>query len=587
MKKKFITNSILIIALISIIVGCDDEKSIYETGSKVISMITTEASNTIEIIVDPAKQNNVTIQAQIDQPSAFGIVAEVEVATNMVDEYNRQHQTNYLELPPNAYTLGVSEFIFPKYSKESSHISISFTSTGMHDETFYLLPLQITAVRGDNNASINPNSNIIYVVVSKLPPPKLIHLKDIELTTEIGTDKKNWFAAYAKNSAGGHTFSIEEAAQQSHLMDFVLVKHGSNLRLHPSIIGWQHGGDYHKFTEPYTKGFKKLTMIANMNRLFSTSIFNQITTSEDLVNKVAELRQSENYNFYTADRMTSHNLQSQIKDDSRILMQGWGPKIGQNEQFSFLYIKEVASLPNGEYRIKFDIKYIDHDIRNELPNVSGQNVVIDNLGYDPSDEIVEYKNIELTTEIGTGKKNWFSAYADNYSVTFSQEEARGKSEMMDFTPVMHSDTEVRMYTAYVGYEHAGYKERIAPYTQGFSKLTYTMLGGWRAGYPDATKPEHYESVKDIKSLSELIGFYRQGGYSYHVANRMNSDNLSINSVGIFAWGHKVGINNRFGIYIVRDMQPTGNGNYIIKLDIKVPKSDARTPNNGSSINNPD
>jgi hypothetical protein len=304
------------------------------------------------------------------------------------------------------------------------------------------------------------------------------------------------------------------------------------------------------------------------------------------VNKIAELRAADGYAYYTTDRMTSHNLQSQITGENRVLILAWGPRIGQNEQFALLYVKEVTSLPGGEYKMIFDIKFIDHDIRTEVAKISGQNVVIDNPGYLPSSDIVEYEGIELTTEIGSGKKNWFSAYADKDVVTFTQEEARAKSQMMDFTPVMHASDEVRLYTAYIGYQHVDYKERIAPYIQGFSKLTYTMIGGWRPGQPDATKPEHYDGVTDVKSLRALIDFYRVG-YAYPVANRMNSDKLAIGAVGVFGWGHKIGVNNSFGIYIVRDLQPTNGGNYKVVLDIKVPQSDARTPNNGSMVPNPD
>lgn len=50
-----------------------------------------------------------------------------------------------------------------------------------------------------------------------------------------------------------------------------------------------------------------------------------------------------------------------------------------------------------------------------------------------------------------------------------------------------------------------------------------------------------------------------------------------------AWGHKIGINNKFGVFIVRDIQPTTDGNYKVVLDIKVPKSNARTSNNGSMV----
>lgn len=587
MNKNTIFNFILSVVLIGTIIGCTEEKSIYETVRKVVSMVTTAEGNEIEVIVDPAKQNKVTLQAQIDQLSAFGIVVGVEANSNLIEEYNKKHQTDYLELPPSSYSFEVSEFIFPKYTNLSSHVSVSLTSGDMQDEVTYLLPVQMAVIDGDENASIDTSQDVIYLVVSRLPPPKLIHLQDVELTTEIGPDKKNWFAAYATNSEGGHTFSIEEAAEQSHMMDFVLVKHGTtNLRMHPSIIGWQHGGDYHRYTGRYTNGFKKLTNITNMNKLFTTALFNEVTTSEGLVNKIAELRATDGYAYYTTDRMTSHNLQSQITGDNRVLIQAWGPRIGQNEQFSLLYIKEVTSLPGGEYKMIFDIKFIDYDIRAEIANTSGQNVVIDNPGYLESNEIVEYKGIELTTEIGPGKKNWFSAYADKDMVTFTQEEARAKANMMDFTPVMHTSSAVRLYTAYIGYQHADYKERIAPYIQGFPKLTYTMIGGWRVGSPDATKPEHYDGVTDAKSLRALIDFYRVG-YAYPVADRMNSDNLTIGAVGVFGWGHKVAINHNFGIYIVRDLQPTTDGNYKVILDIKVPKSDARTPNNASTVTNPD
>lgn len=585
MNKNSIINFILSIVLIGTIIGCNEEKSIYETGRKVVSMVTTEEGNVIEVVVDPAKQNKVALQAQLDQISAFGIVVGVEANSGLIEEYNRKNQTNYLELPPSSYTFEVAEFIFPKYTSLSSHVNISLTSGDMQDEVTYLLPVQMAVIDGDENASIDTSQDVIFLVVSRLPPPKLVHLENIELTTEIGPDKKNWFAAFAKNSEGGHTFTIEEAAEQSHLMDFVLVKHGTtNLRIHPSIIGWQHGADYHRYTGRYTNGFKKLTNITNMNKLFTTALFNEVTTSEGLINKIAELRATDGYAYYTTDRMTSHNLQNQLTGDNRVLIIAWGPRIGQNEQFGLLYIKEVTSLPGGEYKMTFDIKFIDNDYRTEIANTSGQNVVIDNPGYLESNEVVEYKGIELTTEIGPGKKNWFSAYADKSMVTFTQEEARAKANMMDFVSVIHSSGVVRLYSAIL-FDNADYKVRMTPYVQGFTRLSYTMLGGWRSGSVDATKPEHYEGVTDAKSLRALIDFYR-AGYAYPVADRRLSDDLAAGAVGVFGWGHKIAVNNSFGIYIVRDIQPTTGGNYKVVLDIKVPKSDARTPNNGSTITNP-
>lgn len=585
MNKYKIFNFILSFALIGTIFSCSEEKSIYETGHKVISMVEKDESNEIEIVVDPARQNKVELQAEIDQISAYGIVVGVESNNNLVEEYNQKYQTNYLALPPSSYTIDVAEFIFPKYTSLSSHVNISFTSGDMQNEVTYLLPVQMAVVNGDENASINTTKDVIYLIVTKLPPPKLIHLQDVELTSEIGPGKKNWFSAYATNSEGGHTFTVEEAAEQSHMMDFAVVRHGSNIRLHPSIVGWQHGGDYQRYTWPYTIGFEKLTMITNMNRLYTTQMFDEIQTAEDIISKIVELTAT-GYNFPVADRMTSHNLQSQITGDSRVLIQGWGPRIGQNNHYSFLLIKEVTPTTDGNYKVVFDIKFTEIDARTEAANTSGQNVVIDNPGYDPSNEMVEYKGVELTTEIGPGKKNWFSAYASPEMVAFTQEEARSKSNMMDFAPVVHSEDEVRLYSAIIGHSHADYKDRTSPYVSGFQRLTYTMLGGRRPGYADETLPEHYDNVTDVNSMIQLVKNYWPT-YSYTSANRMNTDKLIKDYVGIMAWGHKIGINNKFGVFIVRDIQPTTDGNYKVVLDIKVPKSNARTSNNGSMVSNPD
>lgn len=592
MYRYKIFNLIIFVLLLSITSCNDDDKSIYETGQKEVSLVKSNNESTLEVIVDPAQRSQIALQAEIDNLSAFGIVAEVETKASLIEEYNQKHGTNYQELPPSSYSFETTEFIFPKYSEVSSHVNITLSSVGMDSDVEYLLPIQMILLKGDPNASISTNGDIVYLIVSKLPPPALIHLKDVELTTEIGPDKKNWFSAYATNSEGGHTFSIEEAAEQSHMMDFVLLKFGRNLRLHTSYIGWQHGGDYYRYLYPYINGFKKLTHTANMNRLFTPTDFDAVNSSEEMTSKIEELKNTSGYNFYVADRMTSHNLQSQIEGDNRVLIQGTGAKVSVNTQFYMLYIKEVTPINGGEdYKIKFDAKYIDVDVRTETLKTEGQNVIIDNPSYDPSNEMVEYKGIELTTEIGPNKKNWFSAYADKDNKTFTQEEAKGKSNMMDFTPVLHSSDEVRLYSAFIGYQHASYKDRIAPYTNGFSKITYMMLSGWRSGSADATKLEHYENVSDVQSMTQLIIFYNKT-YGYPIADRMLSDKLEKDKVGVIGWGNRdqeTGNrfnNNRFGIYVVRDVQPTAGGHYKVILDIKVPKTDARTPNNKSMVNNP-
>ena len=341
----------------------------------------------------------------------------------------------------------------------------------------------------------------------------------------------------------------------------------------------------------YTEGFAKLTHTSNANRLFTPDAFNAVTTSEEMTAKIDELKASSGYNFYVMDRMASHNIQTDIQGNNRVLILGWGPKIAVNTQFMMVYIKEVTPINGGEYKMKFDVKYIDIDVREEAANTEGQNVIVDNPGYDPTNEIVEYTGIELTTEIGVGKKNWFAAYADNNMQTFTQEEARNKSSMMDFAAVAYGTDDIRLFTPYIGYKHASYKAPMAPYVLGFSKLTYMMMGGWGSG-SYATKPEHYDNVTDVKTMTGLINSYRVG-YTYPVADRMTSDKLKVGGVAVLGWGNHPQvnktsfINNKFGIFIVRDLQPTNNGHYKVILDIKVPKSDARSMNNGCMVNNPD
>lgn len=375
----------MLFLLLLVLAGCDEEeKSIYETGPKVVSVICENENAMLEFVVDPSKPVTALVQARMDQLSSSGVVVVAEERLDLVSEYNKKHGTNYEELPLSTYKFVRFEFVFPQYADLSSHIELQFTATDMLPDVSYLLPVKLTEIRGDKNASIDEEANMIYFVLSKLPPPELVHLKDVELTTERGPGKKNWFAAYATNSEGGHTFSIEEAAEQSQFMDFVLLKHGSNLRIHPSIIGWKHGGDYQKYVAPYIAGFEKLTHVTNMNKLHVTDVFNSVTTSEGMAAKIAELYAADKYAYYTTDRMTSHNLQLQISGDNRVLILGWGPTIGKNEQFALLYIKEVTALNGGaDYTMKFDIKYVDFDMKTAAANTQGQTVIVDNPDYTP------------------------------------------------------------------------------------------------------------------------------------------------------------------------------------------------------------
>lgn len=565
-------------------VSCsDDEKDIYQNGIKEISFKNAKELIVVDLLAP--KDTVVKIQVKLSQISSSPILAHVNVDNSLVAAYNKANNTDYKELSSQAYNFNVDKFIIPRYTEESSHAEIRLQTSTLKDADKYLLPVIIETTSGDDNVVMATDSSVLYILFSKkdIPPIPFLYLQDMELTTEIGEGKKNWFSAYATSPDGSHLFSVQEAAEKSEMMDFVLVKHGSAIRFYPSIIGKQHGGAYQTVINPYIKGFRKVTHFCMpgpaANVAPTLADFNAVNTNEDLQNKIAELNKR-GYPYYTIDRMASPDIKEGI-----ILVQGWGPMIAKNESFTILHIKEVIPINGGEnYTIKFDIKYFGQDVRTEYANMPNQNVVVDNPLYNPDNEITEYKNVELTTEVGDDKKNWFSAYAENGKVAFTQQEARSKSNMMDFVPVVYGDGDVRFNTAIIGKQHGGdYLTKISPYVEGFEKLTYVLLGGHRVGFNDATKPEHYTNVTDMESLDSQITFYRTNGYNYAAANRMTSEKLSIGSVFVFGWGSKIGVNNKFGMAIVRELESTGNSNYKIKMDIKVPRSDARTPNNGSTV----
>ena len=171
MYKYTILNCFMFIILLTIS-SCDDkENNIYETGHKTISLIKENDESVQEIIVDPAQRSQVVLQAKTDNLSAFGIVVEVETNSSLIDSYNKANNTNYQELSPNSYSFETSDFIFPRYSEVSSHINITLNSTGMDNEVKYLLPVQMITITGDPNVNIDPNNDIVYIVISKLPPP--------------------------------------------------------------------------------------------------------------------------------------------------------------------------------------------------------------------------------------------------------------------------------------------------------------------------------------------------------------------------------------------------------------------------------
>lgn len=199
-------------------------------------------------------------------------------------------------------------------------------------------------------------------------------------------------------------------------------------------------------------------------------------------------------------------------------------------------------------------------------------------------KLLTFTNIKLTSEIGPGKNNWFSAYQAPH--VFDATNAAGAQLMVDFALMKYSSTSFRIMPAAVFEAGAAYKTAVAPYMVGFTKAPYTLV---TVNRPSITT----ESFNALEWDGELDDFINNkikapvaaGGENYNVSatNRRFNDGMKVGAGFVIGWGQWSPINNQaFGIVFVKEYN-VSNGIATCTLEIKVPAEDNRTKYNPVSI----
>ena len=365
--------SILLLSFLTTCYGCsNDSEQIPIIGDKMIVLNHAKVTH-VELLAP--KDTSIYISSYLTTVSNENILAYVDADFDLVDEYNKANNTAYKGLQIDAFNIKNNQLILPRYNEKSSRIELQLLTEPLKDSEQYLLPLRINKIKGDNLVELNKDSTTVFFIFSKkaVKPIPFMYLKDIELTTEIGKDKKNWFSAFANKLEQPYTFSVEEAKSKSEMMDFALVIVDDGPRFAPSIICDMHANTkYDKATRPYIEGFKTLTYLMNAthNTRYSPTLsdFNAINSYSALQDKIEELTKK-GYNYPVADRTISVPLKEGL-----VLVQGWGPNIANNKDYALVYLKEVKSLNGGkDFKVKFDIKFFGDDVRTKYSSSSIDN----------------------------------------------------------------------------------------------------------------------------------------------------------------------------------------------------------------------
>lgn len=197
-----------------------------------------------------------------------------------------------------------------------------------------------------------------------------------------------------------------------------------------------------------------------------------------------------------------------------------------------------------------------------------------------------FQNIVLTTEIASGKNNWFSAYKAPH--VFGADNAAANDEMLDFAFYKNSSTTYRFAPAALFEAGGSYKAAIEPYMVGFDKATYSVMTSTRGNVNNETFYPLNWDIDMETFIDTKIKAPRPQGENYNVSgtNRRVSDNVTREGQGyVFGWGQWDPVNNQaFGLILVKSFSEN-NGVATVTLDIKTPSEDMRTKYNPVSIFN--
>lgn len=198
---------------------------------------------------------------------------------------------------------------------------------------------------------------------------KLVHVRDIKLTTEIGAGKHNWFSM----NKAPYTFDVPGAAANQLAMDFLMYKHGATDFRISSAAAFNAGAAYSTGMAPYMVGFNTATYtLVTVNRPSLTSAFfdGMLWDGEltDYINnkvKAPVAAGGENYNVSTTNR----RFNSALKAGEGFII-GWGSWTPTNNQaFAVVMVKEYAVI-NGQATVTLEVKAPAEDNRAKYNSVS-------------------------------------------------------------------------------------------------------------------------------------------------------------------------------------------------------------------------
>jgi len=197
-----------------------------------------------------------------------------------------------------------------------------------------------------------------------------------------------------------------------------------------------------------------------------------------------------------------------------------------------------------------------------------------------------FTNIVLTTEIGSGKNNFFAAYQAPY--VFSKDNAAPYDDMIDLGFFKYTASSNNIMPPGVFNAGAAYASALAPYMVGFDKAPYTLVTANRPSVDNIS----FDTLRWDTQLmdhvaSKVAAPVAQGGEGYNIyaTNRRTNNVFNVGQGFYIGWGQWDPINNQsFGIVIVRAYQVTGQY-ATITLDIKVPEENQRTKFNPVSLFN--
>lgn len=261
--------------------------------------------------------------------------------------------------------------------------------------------------------------------------------------------------------------------------------------------------------------------------------------------------------------------------------------IKKNGTYGPLQVLPIGT-PADEFSFSFDfmgekdIEAIKLVGENEGGKIADIEFVVGSI-YSP---LKVFRNIVLTTEIGPGKKNFFSAYQEPH--VFEAAESAPYDEVIDlgffkYTATSNNIMPPAVYVAGVNYANA-----LAPYMQGWDKAPYTLVTANRASVNAVSFDTLEWDTQLMEHVANKVAAPRaDGGEAYNIyeTNRRTNNVFNVGQGFYIGWGRWDPIYNfSFGIVLVKDY--VVNGDYAtITLDIKVPEENQRLKYNPVSLFN--